>query len=86
MSGERVPCPEGYEPVVDTVCGEPAFYVEINHNPAALLRDFKKMWPDGRPVVGWEFARCGSCGRDRLGRSYEQNGIRRDEQGVRRLW
>lgn len=83
MTGEMAPCPEGFEPVVDTVCGKPAFYVEVNHNPAALIRSVKKMWPDGTPVSGTELLHCGSCERRA---SYGLNGIRRDEHGVRRLW
>lgn len=86
MTGERVPCPEGYEPVVDIVCGEPALYVNITNDPTVRLSDFSKLWPDGRPTRPWELLKCGSCGRGGLGESIEANGLRRDEHGVRRLW
>lgn len=86
MTGERVPCPEGFEPVVDTVCGEPAMYVEITRDSTKMLSDIKKMWPDGTRLSGAEYARCWSCNRTPSGWKYNQMGLRRDEQGVRRLW
>lgn len=79
---ERVACPDGWEPVVDTVCGEPAMYVEVFNDPTRFMSQIRKMWPDGKVFEVGEYAHCGSCGR--LASYYR--GISRDEHGVRRLW
>lgn len=83
----RVSCPDGYDPVVDLVCNEVAFYVERFERVDIYIHQLRKIWPNGVPVSpdDWRL-HCGSCGRHPDRGIFQEMGIRRDEQGVRRLW